>query len=167
MILGLFLSFLFVIVMLLINGWLNPDPEKVLSRMERRDPQAAQEIMDRYAEELEQIAAATEFLEMDERYSYSLNFPDIYEKQLQEMPTELAEALRQMEQKFPECEEGLELCQGQIGIRITDDGGGFSFLCYPRDKLIRASVFFDDGRGVRRHDMGGGWELQMYYAPKG
>lgn len=167
LILSLFLSCLFGIVMSLINGWLNPDPEKVLSRMERRDPKAAQEIMDRYAEELEQVAAATGFLEIDERYSYSLDFPDIYEKELREMPPELTEALRQLEQKFPECEESLELSQGQIGVRITDDGGGFSFLCYPGDKLIRTSVFLDDGKGVRRHDMGGGWELQMYYAPKG
>lgn len=170
LIVGLCLLLLVIGAMLFIGDWLNPNPEKVLSRMERRDPQRAQEILDCYAGDLEQIAAATEFLELGERYGYSLNVSSTYyEKQLQEMPSELSEALRQMEQKFPECEESLELCQGQIGVWITNDGGGFSFLCYPGDKLIRGSVFFDDGngRGVRRHDMGGGWELQMYYAPKG
>lgn len=169
LIVGLCLLLLVIGAMLFIGDWLNPNPEKVLSRMERRDPQRAQEILDRYAGDLEQIAAATEFLESGEQYVYSLNYPDVYGERLQEMPSELREALRQMEQKFPECEESLELCQGQIGVWITNDGGGFSFLCYPGDKLISGSVFFDNGsgRGVRRHDMGGGWELQMYYAPKG
>lgn len=167
LIVGLCLLFLVMGAMLFISAWLNPSSEGVLSRMERRDLQAAQEIMDCYAEDMKRIAAATEFLEPGERYVYSLNVSSTYnEKQLKEMPSELREALKQMEQKFPECEESLELCQGQIGIWITNDGGGFSFLCYPGDKLIGTSVISDD-EGVRRHDMGGGWELQMYYAPKG
>ena len=152
--------------------WLHPYPEKILSRMERKDPQAAQEIIDSYAQELEAIAAAAEFLETDEGYWYALNWTneysgaDNYREQLQEMPKELADALRQMEERVPECEKLLELHKGQIGVLLTDDGGGFSFLCYPGGTLIYGSMI-EDERGVRCLDMGSGWELQMYYAPKG
>lgn len=166
------LLFLLVKVIIPFSIWLNPDPITILSRMERRDPKAAQEIMDNYAEELEAVAAATEFLEVEEGYSYKLNCTDeyavlsLYEGQSEEMPQELMEALRYVEEKFPECEEKLLLKKEQLGVRVTIDGSGFSYLCYPSGKLISHSVI-EDERGTRCLDMGGGWELQMYYAPGG
>lgn len=166
------LFLLFMVVMIPFNLWCNPEPDRVLSRMERRDPEAAQEILDNYGEELEAVVAATALLEPGERYGYALNCTNeygvagYYEEELQKMPQGLADALRQMERKFPECGEGLELCQGQIGVWLTDDGGGFSILCYPGGNLISYSVTNDE-EGTRCLDLGDGWELQMYYAPKG
>lgn len=166
------LFLLFMVVMIPFNLWRNPKPDRVLSRMERRDPEAAQEILDSYREELETVVAATALLEPGERYGYALNctneysVADYYEEELQKMPQGLADALRQMEQKFPECQENLELCQGQIGVWLTNDGGGFSILCYPRGNLI-SYLMIDNEEGTRCLDMGDGWELQMYYAPKG
>ncbi len=166
------LFFLLVKVIIPFSIWLNPDPVTILSRMERRDPETAQEILDNYGEELETVVAATALLEPGERYGYALNctneygVADYYEEELQKMPQGLADALRQMERKFPECQEDLELCQGQIGVWLTNDGGGFSILCYPGGNLISYSMI-DNEEGTRCLDMGDGWELQMYYAPKG
>ena len=128
------LLFLLVKVIIPFSIWLNPDPITILSRMERRDPKAAQKIMDNYAEELEAVAAATEFLGVEEGYSYKLNCTDeyavlsLYEGQSEEMPQELMEALRYVEEKFPECEEKLLLKKEQLGVRVTIDGSGFSYL---------------------------------------
>ena len=102
------LFLLFMVVMIPFNLWRNPKPDRVLSRMERRDPEAAQEILDSYGEELETVIAATALLEPGERYGYALNctneysVADYYEEELQKMPQGLADALRQMERKFPE-----------------------------------------------------------------
>ena len=90
----------------------------------------------------------------------------LYEGQPEEMPQELMEALCYVEKKFPECEEKLLLKKEQLGVCVTFDGSGFSYLCYPSGKLIRRSVI-EDERGTRCLDMGDGWELQMYYAPGG
>lgn len=166
------LFLLFMVVMIPVNNWVHPKPEGVLSRMERRDSEAAREIIDSYARELEAIAAAAECLEAGEEYWYALNWTDeyssagYYRDQLQEMPQELADALGQMEEIFPGCEESLALRKGQVGLWLTDDGGGFSLICYPGGELMGRSVV-DDKRGTRCLDMGGGWELQTYYAPKG
>lgn len=166
------LFLLFMVAMIPFNLWRNPKPDRVLSRMERRDPETAQEILDNYGEELETVVAATALLEPGERYGYALNCTneygaaDHYEEELQKMPQGLADALRQMERKFPECQENLELCQGQIGVWLTNDGGGFSILCYPGGNLI-SYLMIDNEEGTRCLDMGDGWELQMYYAPKG
>ena len=85
---------------------------------------------------------------------------------LRKIPQELMDVLRSTEEKYPECKKTLELRKGQVGIGLTDDGGGFSILCYPGGNLISYSVTNDE-EGTRCLDLGDGWELQMYYAPKG
>lgn len=162
---GLF--FLLNKVMTPFFDWVHPDPKKILSRMEQQDPETAQEIIDEYSEELKMIAAATDGMEEDALYSYTLNSSASWDKEtLDEMPQELVDALRQMEQKFRECDKNLCLRRGQIGVLLTDDGGGFSFLCYPSGELMTSSMI-ESEQGTRCLDMGDGWELQMFYLPKG
>lgn len=167
------LFFLLVKVIIPFSIWLNPDPVTILSRMERRDPEAAQEMIDYYSEDLKTIAAAAEILEDGEQCYYPLNFiagsasADWYEENvLCKIPQELLDVLQSVEEKYPECRKSLELRKGQVGIGVTHDGSGFSILCYPGGNLIRRSVI-EDERGTRCLDMGDGWELQMYYAPGG
>ena len=167
------LFLLFMAVMIPFNLWRNPKPDSVLSRMERRDPEAAQEMIDYYSEDLKTIAAAAEILEDGEQCFYPLNYIadsasyGWYERNvLRKIPQELMDVLRSTEEKYPECKKTLELRKGQVGIGVTHDGSGFSILCYPGGNLIRRSVI-EDERGTRCLDMGDGWELQMYYAPGG
>lgn len=166
------LLLLFTKVIIPFFDWLYPDPRRVLSRMERRDPKEAQEIIDNYSEELKSVAAAAGLMELEEYYFYKLNYTNeynvisIYEEELQKMPQELADALQHMEEEFPACEAELFLKKGQVGVELTYDGSGFSYLCYPSGELIRRSVI-DDEQGTRCLDMGDGWELQMYFAPAG
>ena len=166
------LFLLFVVVMSLFSGWRNPNPGWVLSNMERRAPEVAQEMMDRYSEDLKAIAAAAEGIEDGERCFYKLNYiadsasADWYENELSKMPQELLDALRAMEEEFPESKESLELRRGQVGVHLNVGIYGFSLLCYPGGELISHSVI-EDERGTRCLDMGDGWELQMYYAPGG
>lgn len=149
------------------NEYIDPNPARVLSRMERRDPERAQEILDSYGEALKSIAAATQSIAPDDTYSYALNVStDWYAEELNAMPPELADALVQMEQEFPECELSLELHTGQVGVWLTDDGNGFSFLCYPGEELIGSPVN-DVETGTRCLELEDSWVLQMYYAPKG
>ena len=167
------LFLLFMAVMIPFNLWRNPKPDSVLSRMERRDPEAAQEMIDHYSEDLKTIAAAAEILEDGEQCFYPLNYIadsasyGWYERNvLRKIPQELMDVLRSTEEKYPECKKTLELRKGQVGIGLTNDGGGFSILCYPGGNLISYSVTNDE-EGTRCLDLGDGWELQMYYAPKG
>lgn len=164
-----------IYVMAVLTGHVSlPSPPTALSRIERSSIKEAQKIMDNYSEGLEEIAAATELLESDEEYDYSLNFTaeyafaDRYEEYLQEMPKELADALRNMEEEFPEWEESILLCKGQVGVWIYGGSLGESLLCYPGEEWIFSPWIREDGaETARRHDMGDGWELQSYYMPKG
>ena len=71
------LFFLLVKVIIPFSIWLNPDPVTILSRMERRDPEAAQEILDSYGEELETVIAATA-LRSEERRVWLC--PELYQR---------------------------------------------------------------------------------------
>ena len=95
------LFFLLVKVIIPFSIWLNPDPITVLSRMERRDPEAAQEMIDHYSEDLKTIAAAAEILEDGEQCFYPLNYitdsasSGWYERNvLRKIPQELLDVLR-------------------------------------------------------------------------
>lgn len=179
----LFVLFVLYAIMSFIHP---PGPGVVLPRMERRDSKTAQEIIENYSEALEAVAAATSDIPANETYSYRLNIKNLiadyedgaqtvpdhtmnivrsYEEELDKMPQNLADALREMEQSFPEFSEYLYLKKGQIGVSISDGSLAFSYLCYPGERLM---WFEGSGEsGIRRLDMGDGWELQMYYAPKG
>lgn len=164
-----FLIMAFVVIFMIVMALLSYSrpPEEALSHMERRDSKTAQEIIDSYSAGLEEVAAAAEHIAPGYRYSYTLDADASWNKEeLQEMPQELADALMEMEQEFPTCKESLELQRGQIGIWLTNDRDGVSFLCYPGGELISGSVI-ENEKGTRCLDMGGGWELQMYYEPKG
>lgn len=172
----LFLLALFVMYILYGVGTLfhPPGPQVSLSNMERLGSKTAREMIDNYAEELKAVASATELMESDEEYHYCLNFTDeyagadSYQKQLREMPRELVEALRELEQKFPEFSEFLWLKKGQIGVSVSNGSLGESYLCYPGEILIMEPWIWEDGtETIRRRDMGDGWELQMFYMPKG
>lgn len=172
----LFLLALFVMYVLYGVGTLfhPPGPQVSLSNMERLGSKTARKMIDNYAEELKAVASATELMESDEEYDYCLNFTDEYagaddyKKQLQEMPRELADALKKLEQKFPEFSEFLWLKKGQIGVSVSNGSRGDSYLCYPGENLIMEPWIWEDGtETMRRRDMGDGWELQMFYMPKG
>lgn len=156
----------------------------VLPRMERSNSKAAQEIIDNYSEELKAVAAATSDVPANETYGYRLNIKNLiadygddsqavpghtmnivksYEEELDRMPQDLADALREMEQKFPECEEYLYLGTGRIAVSVSDGSLGPSLLCYPGGEYF----FSRSEKYSRCLDMGDGWELQMYYMPKG
>ncbi|USF28410.1 hypothetical protein N510_003370 [Firmicutes bacterium ASF500] len=164
---------LFVWGYMSIQEYLSPSPKKILSRMERRDPAAAQEMIDHYSEDLKTVAAAAEILEDGEWCFYPLNYivgsynSDWYEENvLHKIPEELLDVLRSMEEKYPECKKDLEMRKGQVGIGLMNDSKGFSILCYPGGSLMSYSKINNE-EGTRCLDMGDGWELQMYYAPKG
>ncbi len=145
-------------------GAYHQTPEKTFSRMEKQDPAVAQEIIDNYAEGLEAIAAVTEMIEENDFYSYTLNSNTSWdEEELDRMPQELVDVLRETEREYRRCSEYLFLHKGQIGIQLTDDSGGFSLLCYPGEEYF----FPRSEKYSRCLDMGDGWELQMYYMPKG
>ena len=74
LLISIVLFLLFSKVIIPFSIWLNPDPVTILSRMERRDPEAAQEMIDHYSEDLKTIAAAAEILEDGEQCYYPLNF---------------------------------------------------------------------------------------------
>lgn len=171
----LFLLLFFLFVIYVMDAIYHPPgPKTGLSRIESQSLKTAQEIIDNYAEELKAVAAAAELMGPDEEYHYCLNFTaeyagaDSYEEQLREMPQELADALGKMEQEFPEFIEFLWLRKGQVGVSVTNGSLGDSYLCYPGENLIMGPWVWPDGtETMRRRDMGDGWELQMYYAPKG
>ena len=149
-----------------LSEYLSPTPERVFSRTERRGREHAQSILENYRAELEAVAMAAAKVSPDEEYSYLLNSVTYNENTIQKMPQELAYALRQLEEEHPELEDMLLLRTGQVGVELTDDGDGFSYLCYPAGALMSMSVI-DNERGCRCLDRGDGWEVQMYYAPKG
>lgn len=174
----LFVLFVLYAVMSIIHP---PGPEVVLPRMERSDSKTAQEIIDNYSEALKVVAAATSDIPENETYSYHLNIKNLiadyedgsqtvpdytmnivksYEEELGKMPQDLADTLREMERKFPECEEYLHLCTGRVAVSVSDGSLGFSLLCYPGGESFFSGV-------DRCLDMGDGWELQMFYMPKG
>ncbi|MCI9309861.1 MAG: hypothetical protein HFF51_01935 [Lawsonibacter sp.] len=172
----LLLLALFVMYVLYVVGALfhPPGPQASLSNMERLGSKTARKMIDSYAEELKAVTSATELMESDEEYHYCLNFTDEYagadryQKQLQEMPRELVDALGELEQKFPEFSAFLWLKKGQIGVSVSNGSRGESYLCYPGENLIMEPWIWEDGTETMRHrDMGDGWELQMFYMPKG
>lgn len=163
--LGLFL--LLAAGLISLSGYLHPTPERVFARMERRDREQAQKILDDCADDLLAIAAAAGGISPDDSYSYGLNSGAAWDQDvLRELPEALAAALEQLEADRPDCVLSLLLRQGQVGVSLTSDGSGFSYLCYPKGTFISRSVLSDE-EGIRCVDMGGGWEVQMYYAPKG
>lgn len=153
--------------LVLLGEYLTPSPERVFAHMERKDPEQAQEILDNCTEPLQTIAATTASLSSDASCFYVLNSDTSWnEEVLHDMPPELTAALEKMEADFPDRALSLLLRQGQVGVSLSSDGNGFSYLCYPKGEFISRSVLSDE-EGIRCVDMGGGWELQMYYAPKG
>lgn len=144
-----------------------PTPARVLARMEQRDSPRAKQLLDSYAEEFKALASAADGVEGGDSYAYALNSGTAWDEEaLRAMPPELADVLRQIELRHPDFKNTVELHHGQVGIKLTDNGDGFSLLCYPGDELISRSVLSDE-EGTCCLDMGDGWALQLYYAPKG
>ncbi len=161
------LSLVLAVGAALLTEYLHPTPELVFARMERRDLERAREILDDCADGLQALAAAAAGISPDDSYSYGLNSGAAWDREaLRDMPEELAAALERLEADFPDLALSLLLRQGQVGVSLTSDGRGFSYLCYPRGDLVSRSVLGDE-EGIRCVDMGGGWEVQMYYAPRG
>lgn len=182
----LLLLLLFVLLVLyVVMSYLHPPgPEVALPRMERSYSKAAQEVIENYSEELKAVAAAASDIPANETYIYRLNIKNLIadyedgpqavpehtmrivnsnEEELDRMPQGLADALREMEQKFPECEEDLYLSTGRVAVSVADGSLGVSLLCYPGGER----VFDRSEEYTRCLDMGDGWELQMFYMPKG
>ena len=160
--------FLLILAGLLVfNQYMHPSPEWVFSRMERRASEAAQSILDCCGEKQVNIAEAAGEISLDDTYFYTLNSDARgNQEELMAMPRSVADEISGLEREFPACQGTLLLKAGQIGVLLTDDGSGCSYLCYPGGAYLARSAPAGE-EDVRCLAMAGGWEIQMYYELKG